>query len=259
MWFLLSSSSSVPPLGTEVAFPSLLPATPVLPFGCSPVWRDPDRKREALDLAEFTRRQPWWRKLFGPESGPSAEKYSAATQLAVGGVTGWCTGLVFRKVGKLAATALGGGFFLLQLASHTGYIRVDWQRLEKDVKKAKAQLKIHRGRQMPTEVGSKAEEFPRTVPSDQQRWWLRPHERGVNQREVPIRGATRLSLPESLERSAPGVGNPRGPCRCRSLPCQSRPGPRCCELGHRRPLRVWWLLPKASLPGPDSAPALAWR
>ncbi|XP_063133529.1 FUN14 domain-containing protein 2 isoform X8 [Rattus norvegicus] len=158
MWFLLSSSSSVPPLGTEVAFPSLLPATPVLPFGCSPVWRDPDRKREALDLAEFTRRQPWWRKLFGPESGPSAEKYSAATQLAVGGVTGWCTGLVFRKVGKLAATALGGGFFLLQLASHTGYIRVDWQRLEKDVKKAKAQLKIHRGRQMPTEVGSKAEE-----------------------------------------------------------------------------------------------------
>lgn len=119
---------------------------------------DPDRKREALDLAEFTRRQPWWRKLFGPESGPSAEKYSAATQLAVGGVTGWCTGLVFRKVGKLAATALGGGFFLLQLASHTGYIRVDWQRLEKDVKKAKAQLKIHRGRQMPTEVGSKAEE-----------------------------------------------------------------------------------------------------
>lgn len=120
---------------------------------------DPDRKREALDLAEFTRRQPWWRKLFGPESGPSAEKYSAATQLAVGGVTGWCTGLVFRKVGKLAATALGGGFFLLQLASHTGYIRVDWQRLEKDVKKAKAQLKIHRGRQMPTEVGSKAEEI----------------------------------------------------------------------------------------------------
>lgn len=65
---------------------------------------------------------------------------------------------MFRKVGKLAATALGGGFFLLQLASHTGYIRVDWQRLEKDVKKAKAQLKIHRGRQMPTEVGSKAEE-----------------------------------------------------------------------------------------------------
>lgn len=75
--------------------------------------------------------------------------------------------------------------------------------------------------------------------------------RGVNQREVPIRGGTRLSLPESLERSAPGMGNPRGPCRCRSLPCQSRPGPRCCGFGHRCPSRVWWLLPKASLPGPD--------
>lgn len=102
-------------------------------------------------------------------------------------------------------------------------------------------------------------QFARTLPRDQQRWWLRPLERGVNQREVPIRGAIRLSLPESLKRSAPGVGNPRGSCRCRSLPCQSRPGPRCCGFGHRRPSRVWWLLPKASLPGPDSAPALAWR
>lgn len=117
-----------------------------------------DGKLEALDLAEFTRKQPWWRKLFGPESGPSAEKYSVATQLAIGGITGWCTGFVFRKVGKLAATAVGGGFFLLQLASHTGYIKVDWQRVEKDVKKAKAQLKIRKSQQTPAEVKSKAEE-----------------------------------------------------------------------------------------------------
>ncbi|XP_008586168.1 PREDICTED: FUN14 domain-containing protein 2 [Galeopterus variegatus] len=113
---------------------------------------------ESLDLAEFAKKQPWWRKLFGQESGPSAEKYSVATQLLIGGVTGWCTGFIFQKVGKLAATAVGGGFFLLQLANHTGYIKVDWQRVEKDMKKAKEQLKIRNSNQISTEVKSKAEE-----------------------------------------------------------------------------------------------------
>ena len=115
-------------------------------------------KFESLDLAELANKQPWWRTLFGQESGPSAEKYSVATQLFIGGVTGWCTGFIFQKVGKLAATAVGGGFFLLQLANHTGYVKVDWQRVEKDMKKAREQLKIRRSNQIPTEVKSKAEE-----------------------------------------------------------------------------------------------------
>ncbi|XP_054978988.1 FUN14 domain-containing protein 2 isoform X2 [Sorex araneus] len=109
---------------------------------------------DTLDLAELAKKQPWWRKLFGQETGPSAEKYSVATQLLIGGVTGWCTGFIFQKVGKLAATAVGGGFFLLQLANHTGYIKVDWQRVEKDMKKAKEQLKIRKSNQIPTEVVS---------------------------------------------------------------------------------------------------------
>ena len=113
---------------------------------------------ESLDLAELAKKQPWWRTLFGQESGPSAEKYSVATQLLIGGVTGWCTGFIFQKVGKLAATAVGGGFFLLQLANHTGYIKVDWQCVEKDMKKAKEQLKIRKSNQIPTEVKSKAED-----------------------------------------------------------------------------------------------------
>ena len=46
-------------------------------------------KFESLDLAELAKKQPWWRTLFGQESGPSAEKYSVATQLLIGGVTGW--------------------------------------------------------------------------------------------------------------------------------------------------------------------------
>lgn len=114
---------------------------------------------DSLDLAELAKKQPWWRKLFGQESGPSVEKYSVATQLLIGGVTGWCTGFIFQKVGKLAATAVGGGFFLLQLANHTGYIKVDWQRVEKDMKKAKEQLKIRKSNQISTEMKSKAEEL----------------------------------------------------------------------------------------------------
>lgn len=113
---------------------------------------------EALDLTEFAKNQPWWRKLFGQESRSTGEKYSVATQLLIGGVTGWCTGFIFQKVGKLAATAVGGGFFLLQLANHTGYIKVDWSRVEKDMKKAKEQLTIRKSAQIPTEVKSKAEE-----------------------------------------------------------------------------------------------------
>ena len=82
-----------------------------------------------------------------------------ATQLLVGGITGWCTGFIFQRVGKLAATAVGGGFFLLQFANHTGYIKVDWNRVKKDMKKAKEQLKIRESAQLPTEVKSKAEEL----------------------------------------------------------------------------------------------------
>ncbi|CAO2613287.1 FUN14 domain-containing protein 2 [Lemmus lemmus] len=70
-----------------------------------------------MDLTEFAKKQPWWRKLFGQETRSAGEKYSVATQLLIGGVTGWCTGFIFQKVGKLAATAVGGGFFLLQLVS----------------------------------------------------------------------------------------------------------------------------------------------
>ncbi|EDL35725.1 FUN14 domain containing 1, isoform CRA_d, partial [Mus musculus] len=52
-----------------------------------------------------------------------------------------CAGFLFQKVGKLAATAVGGGFLLLQVASHSGYVQIDWKRVEKDVNKAKRQIK----------------------------------------------------------------------------------------------------------------------
>lgn len=45
---------------------------------------------DVLELAEHVKKQRWWNKMFGKNnSGPAAEKYSVATQLAIGGVTGW--------------------------------------------------------------------------------------------------------------------------------------------------------------------------
>ncbi|XP_029941764.1 FUN14 domain-containing protein 1 isoform X2 [Salarias fasciatus] len=100
-----------------------------------------DEVYEVVDLTEYARRHQWWSRVFGSNSGPIAEKYSVATQLMMGGVTGWCAGYVFQRVGKIAATAVGGGFLLLQIANHSGYVQVDWKKVEKDVNKAKKHLK----------------------------------------------------------------------------------------------------------------------
>ncbi|XP_035290159.1 FUN14 domain-containing protein 2 isoform X2 [Anguilla anguilla] len=111
-----------------------------------------------MELAEYAKKQNWWNRAFGKkDSGPAAEKYSVAKQLVIGGVTGWCAGYLFQKVGKLAASAVGGGFILLQIANHTGYITVDWKRVEKDVNKAKKQLKLS-AEKPPKEVRTKAQE-----------------------------------------------------------------------------------------------------
>ncbi|KAG7464558.1 hypothetical protein MATL_G00166890 [Megalops atlanticus] len=112
---------------------------------------------DVMDLAEYAKRQRWWNRVFGNNSGPIAEKYSVATQLAIGGVTGWCAGFLFKKVGKLAASAVGGGFFLLQVANHTGYIKVDWKRVEQDMNMAKKQLKLN-AEKPPAEVRTKVDE-----------------------------------------------------------------------------------------------------
>uniref|UniRef100_A0A4W3HCW9 FUN14 domain-containing protein 2 n=1 Tax=Callorhinchus milii TaxID=7868 RepID=A0A4W3HCW9_CALMI len=112
---------------------------------------------EVLDVAEYAKRQRWWNRFFGRNSGPIAEKHTVATQLIIGGASGWCAGFLFKKVGKLAATAVGGGFFMLQVANHTGYITVDWKRVERDVNKAKKQLKIGKNK-IPSEVHGVLEE-----------------------------------------------------------------------------------------------------
>ncbi|XP_051683000.2 FUN14 domain-containing protein 1 isoform X2 [Oryctolagus cuniculus] len=119
-----------------------------------------DDSYEVLDLTEYARRHHWWNRVFGHSSGPMVEKYSVATQIVMGGVTGWCAGFLFQKVGKLAATAVGGGFLLLQIASHSGYVQIDWKRVEKDVNKAKRQIKKRANKAAP-EINNIIEEASR--------------------------------------------------------------------------------------------------
>ncbi|XP_056099493.1 FUN14 domain-containing protein 1-like [Rhinichthys klamathensis goyatoka] len=102
---------------------------------------DEDEAFEMLDLSTYARSHQWWNTVIGNNSGPMAEKYSVATQIMMGGFTGWCVGYLFQRVGKITATAVGGGFLLLQIANHSGYVQVDWKKVEKDVNKAKRHLK----------------------------------------------------------------------------------------------------------------------
>ncbi|XP_034243544.1 FUN14 domain-containing protein 1 [Thrips palmi] len=63
-------------------------------------------------------------------------KTSATQQIAIGTASGWCTGYLAMKVGKVAAVAAGGGILLLQLAAHKGYININWDKLCRQVDKA---------------------------------------------------------------------------------------------------------------------------
>ena len=61
-----------------------------------------------------------------------ARAQPAATQVGFGGFVGYCSGMAFRKVGKAAGVVLGLGFIGVQAAASSGYIQVDWDKVQKD-------------------------------------------------------------------------------------------------------------------------------
>ncbi|PFX26816.1 FUN14 domain-containing protein 1-like [Stylophora pistillata] len=62
-------------------------------------------------------------------------------QISIGGVSGWFAGYVFKRVGKLTLSAIGGGILLIQVAHRAGYININWKRMEKDVDKITTKVK----------------------------------------------------------------------------------------------------------------------
>merc|ERR1711935_546814 len=70
-----------------------------------------------------------------------ASKQPAPKQIGIGAACGWVSGYVMMKVGKAAATAVGGSLILLQIAHYKGYVTVDWNRITNDSSSLKDQLK----------------------------------------------------------------------------------------------------------------------
>lgn len=62
-------------------------------------------------------------------------KTSASKQIILGASSGWVTGFLSMRVGKVAALALGGGIILLQIANEKGYINVNWDKVNKNLDK----------------------------------------------------------------------------------------------------------------------------
>ncbi|XP_068966816.1 FUN14 domain-containing protein 1-like isoform X3 [Bombus flavifrons] len=62
-------------------------------------------------------------------------KKSATKQIVIGTTSGWLTGFVTMKVGKIAACAVGGGIIILQIAAHQGYIKINWDKIQKKAEK----------------------------------------------------------------------------------------------------------------------------
>ncbi|XP_076165088.1 uncharacterized protein LOC143145511 isoform X2 [Ptiloglossa arizonensis] len=62
-------------------------------------------------------------------------KKSATKQIIIGTTSGWVTGFVTMKIGKIAAFAVGGGIIMLQIAAHQGYIKINWDKIKKKAEK----------------------------------------------------------------------------------------------------------------------------
>ncbi|CAH1153538.1 unnamed protein product [Phaedon cochleariae] len=62
-------------------------------------------------------------------------KTSASKQIVLGASSGWVTGFLAMRVGKTAALALGGGIILLQVANEKGYIKINWDKVNKNLDK----------------------------------------------------------------------------------------------------------------------------
>ncbi|KAH0548960.1 FUN14 domain-containing protein 2 [Cotesia glomerata] len=86
--------------------------------------------REAASSSSSDDTKNYLDKIFGDIS-----KTSATKQIVIGTSSGWMTGFLAMKVGKIAAFSVGGGIIILQIAVHQGYIKVNWDKIQKKAEK----------------------------------------------------------------------------------------------------------------------------
>lgn len=107
---------------------------------------DPDISSESVDVnvkKSSNDDDRWLQTTFNITKGSNAK------QLTVGGLSGWCTGYLFTKIGKIAAGAMAGSIILFQLAQYRGYIKVNWNTVNKDLNQAKKKLENHAKDRLP--------------------------------------------------------------------------------------------------------------
>ncbi|KAL1491833.1 hypothetical protein ABEB36_012368 [Hypothenemus hampei] len=59
------------------------------------------------------------------------DKYDSTTQVLMGAGSGWFTGFLAMRVAKTTAFAVGGGLILLQLATESGVVKINWKKIDK--------------------------------------------------------------------------------------------------------------------------------
>lgn len=112
---------------------------------------------EVLDVRGTAKSSMTWVQRFVND----LTKEPVTKQVAVGGLSGWVVGYLSMKVGKVAATVVGGSLLIMQLAAHKGYIKVDWNRVNKDFEKQAKKLKKEVEGQINPEAGNEMVRFAR--------------------------------------------------------------------------------------------------
>lgn len=88
------------------------------------------------------------------------EKATPAKQLVAGGMSGWASGFMCAKVGRVAAIAVGGSIILLQIAIYQGFVQVNWTRLERRLEDTRRRINKQTLDNLPT-LAENLREFAR--------------------------------------------------------------------------------------------------
>ncbi|GLV44034.1 uncharacterized protein CBL_12670 [Carabus blaptoides fortunei] len=84
------------------------------------------------------------------KSFTAISKSSGLKQLAVGSVSGWCTGFLTTKVGKTVAISVGGSVILIAAANQAGIVNVNWDKITKRVGETTSKLETKLTQNAPT-------------------------------------------------------------------------------------------------------------
>lgn len=104
---------------------------------------DENEPFEVLDVEAIRRGNTWIQKMLGDIS-----KQSAAKQVVIGGASGWVSGYLFVKVGKIAAMTLGTTILLVQIAQHHGYLQINWSKVEREANRARREIRREANRNL---------------------------------------------------------------------------------------------------------------